>query len=548
MRSIRQTIALCLVLCAVLPLSGCSRYCVVSRTHPESRTSSKGARLLAQDIEWNRRHPVAALGYCLDHAAAAERRLRTAPDDAEARAVYNFAVSRVIDLLQVSKLEPWDAPVSIPGHEGKWRLTFENGRHAKVDPRHVKLVPTDHFEFFGTYVKARTLKEGIGAPLVIGGRDEDVPQTGRLAQGRNVYYGLTGLLRFEGRNCVLTTEDPLAVENVRFAGRTFPLAADFTAPLALAVSQEKLWIFALQRLLRPQSYVDSAKILRLQPYHPSKIPVICLHGLVDSPSTWMPIVNTLRGDADIRKRYQFWFFSYPSGYPYPYIATIMRQQLDLMKQRYPDHKKAVLIGHSMGGSISRTMITDSGMKLWNAYFAQPPKDLAVSSTVRDVLSESLIFKPRPEVGRVIFLAVPHRGSEKASTWFVKVASKLVKIPSLLLNIAEETHYLITTDQRSPIPSQMPNSIETLAPNHRFLKAINDIPLSPGVPFHSIMGDRGKGGNKDRTKPESNDGYVPYWSSHLDGAKSEMIVPSDHSVQHDPKAIEEIRRILRLHGR
>jgi pimeloyl-ACP methyl ester carboxylesterase len=410
------------------------------------------------------------------------------------------------------------------------------------------MLPADRFEFFGTYVRTRTLKEGLGAPLAMEGRDEDVPETERFAEGRNVYYGATGLLRFEGRNCVLTTEDPLAVENVRFAGHTFPLAADFTAPLALATSQEDLWIFALQRLLRPQKYVNDAKILLLQPYDPSKIPVICLHGLVDSPSTWMPIVNTLRGDADIRKRYQFWFFSYPSGYPYPYIATIMRQQLDLMKQRYPDHKKAVLIGHSMGGSISRTMITDSGMKLWNAYFAQPPEDLAVSSTTRDVLTKALIFKRRPEVGRVIFLAVPHRGSERASAWIVKIASKLVKIPRLLLNIAAETHYLITPDRIAAYPSHMPNSIETLSPNHRFVKAINAIPLASGVPFHSIMGDRGKGGNKDRTKPESNDGYVPYWSSHLDGAESEMIVPSDHSVQHDPQAIEEIRRILQKHGR
>jgi hypothetical protein len=40
--------------------------------------------------------------------------------------------------------------------------------------------------------------------------------------------------------------------------------------------------------------------------------------------------------------------------------------------------------------------------------------------------------------------------------------------------------------------------------------------------------------------------VPYWSSHLDGAQSELIVPSDHRAQRNPEAIAEVDRILKLH--
>jgi hypothetical protein len=58
-----------------------------------------------------------------------------------------------------------------------------------------------------------------------------------------------------------------------------------------------------------------------------------------------------------------------------------------------------------------------------------------------------------------------------------------------------------------------------------------------------MGDRGKGGNKDHTPPISTDGVVPYWSSHLDGAESELIVPSGHAAHQNPMAIAEVRRIL-----
>ena len=42
-----------------------------------------------------------------------------------------------------------------------------------------------------------------------------------------------------------------------------------------------------------------------------------------------------------------------------------------------------------------------------------------------------------------------------------------------------------------------------------------------------------------------DGVVPYWSSHLDGAESELIVRSGHEVFTKPEAVREIIRILRL---
>jgi hypothetical protein len=76
-----------------------------------------------------------------------------------------------------------------------------------------------------------------------------------------------------------------------------------------------------------------------------------------------------------------------------------------------------------------------------------------------------------------------------------------------------------------------------------VKAINTIPITPGIPYHTIMGDRGKG-----DAPNSSDGVVPYWSSHMKGAQSELIVPSGHAAHQNPQAIEEVRRILKLNAR
>jgi hypothetical protein len=67
-----------------------------------------------------------------------------------------------------------------------------------------------------------------------------------------------------------------------------------------------------------------------------------------------------------------------------------------------------------------------------------------------------------------------------------------------------------------------------------------LPMNPRVRFHSIIGND----TPDVPKAESSDGIVPYASAHLDGAMSELVIRSPHSVQENPLAILEIRRILR----
>ena len=68
-------------------------------------------------------------------------------------------------------------------------------------------------------------------------------------------------------------------------------------------------------------------------------------------------------------------------------------------------------------------------------------------------------------------------------------------------------------------------------------------MTPDVPYHTIIGDRGRGDS-----PNSSDGVVPYWSSHMDGAKTEDIVPSEHSAHQNPQAIEDVLRILKAYAK
>jgi pimeloyl-ACP methyl ester carboxylesterase len=541
---------------AALCLAGCSQYASVSEKRPRALPPPAGAgalaaaeRKIATALRKDRREPLAAIGGYLDALEIASRQLARHPRDDAARRNCNFALARVFTTLRDAKIAAWGAPLRVPGAEGEWLLSGRTEiTRAPILPQ-LELIPADQIALRGAYVSKRLTKDGLGAPLVATLRGaQEILRRDPFIQGKNLCYGVTAVARFEGRRCIVTFEDPLAKEEVVFAGHRHPLAADFTAPLAVPLARENLRRFEIARLLRPGKYAETARLARLQPYDRAKIPVLCVHGLMDSPATWVPMLNALRADPEIRRHCQFWFYSYPSGYPYPYSAAILRQQLDALNAYHPDHKNMVVIGHSMGGIISRLLLMGSGDRVWLEMFGKPPAETKLSPKARALLADALIFQPRREIGRAIFIAAPHRGSELASGWLGRLGSRLVKAPRSLMNASRDAMNAITYRDGELKLTRIPNSVDTLAPNNRFVKAVNTIPFAPGVPYHSILGDRGKGGNRDRTQPCCSDGFVPYWSSHLDGAESELILPCNHSAHQNPQAIEEVRRILRLHVR
>ena len=112
---------------------------------------------------------------------------------------------------------------------------------------------------------------------------------------------------------------------------------------------------------------------------------------------------------------------------------------------------------------------------------------------------------------------------------------LVKVPHKLLRVGNDALRLVGYQRNEMRMKRAPNSVDSLAPNDLVMLALQKMPLTPGIPHHVICGDRGKGGHKDRTKPVMSDGVVPYWSSHMETAQSELIVPSGHDAHQNPQA-------------
>src|SRR6185503_1890888 len=100
--------------------------------------------------------------------------------------------------------------------------------------------------------------------------------------------------------------------------------------------------------------------------------------------------------------------------------------------------------------------------------ALPPESKAL-------LRETLIFRHRPEIGRVIFIAAPLRGSDLARNWVGRTGSTLVKVPRKLLRVGADALPLVSFHGSEMRMKRAPNSVDSLAPNDLVMLALQKIP-------------------------------------------------------------------------
>jgi pimeloyl-ACP methyl ester carboxylesterase len=500
------------------------------------------AALRELELGKSERDPMIASGQFLECARLAGNKALEGQEGAVA--LYNHAVARLVETLEAADSLPWGRSIPVGSGHAVTTLRGKLEPGAPSVDRTFKAV--DSLTFKGKYSANHAYRSGVGAPLVA--IYPENPDYRRTLQPKRNAAALTAVLRTEGKNsAILELHNPLDVDRISIAGRNPVLAADFSAPISVVLSDSRIDKLGLVRLINPQKYSDTARLVRLQNYDKDRIPVLFVHGLQDTPATWAPMYHSLIGDPVLRQKYQFWVFSYPSGFPYPFSASLLRKELDQVNKAFPGHKDIVIVGHSMGGITSRLMVTDAGDKIWRGLFGKGPDEMKIGGASSQILLDSVVFNHRKDVDRAIFIAAPHRGSETAASWIGRLGSRLVRMPTFLTDARNAVASVATADAASLMLDRAPNSIDTLSPSNNFVREVNKIPVHPDIPFHSIMGDRGKGGNKDYTRPVSSDGFVAYWSSHLPGAESEKIIPSNHSAHQHPEGIAEVRRILHLHA-
>lgn len=98
-----------------------------------------------------------------------------------------------------------------------------------------------------------------------------------------------------------------------------------------------------------------------EPYDPDRIPVLFIHGAGGSPQDWRMAMEKLD-----RKRYQAWFYFYPSGMRLNDAASALNAGVEDLYSRYGFHRLDV-VAHSMGGLVARKFVLKNAIENQNPY-------------------------------------------------------------------------------------------------------------------------------------------------------------------------------------
>jgi pimeloyl-ACP methyl ester carboxylesterase len=397
-------------------------------------------------------------------------------------------------------------------------------------------------QFLVRGLSTRDRQSGMGAPLigvlkqggVQGATARCVPATAFLRVPGDIHTWTAGELK-----PTLELYSGYGVDTVQVDGKTIPLETDLTAPLAHSLNDAVLWQLGMAQFFSSIERIKSDVYLT-QPYERGRIPVVFVHGTFSSPVWWAEMINTLRADPEIREHCQLWFFIYNSGNPVPYSANKLRECLTAKVKELdptgsdPALQQMVVIGHSQGGLLTKLTATDTGDKLLHMTGLD---QASLTDKEREWLRRYTVYEALPFVKRVVFISTPHRGSYLAGGFARNLARRFITFPRRMMKRASEWAGLREKLNMKGIPT----SLDSMSPDNKYLLALADIPLAPGVKGNSIIAVQGNGDYK-----QGKDGLVAYSSAHVDYVESEFIVRSFHSCQDKAETIEEVRRILLKH--
>ena len=458
-------------------------------------------------------------------------------------------------------------------------LDMEDRRYFFDAPHYHLSVPDDTAEDFTlcsdysvNALMQKNRQPGVGIPLVGHVAQQEHFHVLKSPRGLTIPVTLVvGLRESDSHvmevtmNYLDTSLEETAPKELEFlAAANWPLALDFSTPLACflnSLPNRNL----ISVMVESDDQEDHSGLFLIEPYQPDKIPVVFIHGLMSSPDTWVQMINALKNDPVIRNRYQFWFYSFSSGVPVMATAGDLRkvllaarEELGTTPEALANFDKMVLIGHSMGGLVSRTLLQRDPHFIVEQVTHRNWDEITSELTEEElgVVEEYAVIPALPFVNRVVFMAVPHRGSEMAQWSLTRYGSKLVNLPKTLrekmpifgrvfqkLNQNKEEIEKQRRARKETGDDHSITGLHDLDPDSLFIRALSESPMKEGLVYHSIIGDQERADH-----PGGTDGVVPYSSSHLDNAASEVIVHSGHSIHRSPGAMQELLRILLLHLR
>ncbi|OEY94995.1 alpha/beta hydrolase [Acinetobacter proteolyticus] len=485
----------------------------------------------------------------------------------QVRLFYNVALSRLITTAYL-RYQFTHFPKQLLINQHRYSFNFDD--YPELATTDIQLLQSSYnMRFSGFYSVNR--RDGFGSEFVLVAKNKQPLNPNYIYDPESYYAGkenpyihtarylsVTAVAQPNGKTSVqqllkdapleIQLIDPFRYDEVKVAGQNYLLTANYSAPYGLWLAENNLGGTGYKTLIDRKEQLSMPHLFMLEPYNPNKKIIIFVHGLASSPEAWITLTNDILGDENLRKHYQVWQVFYSTNMP---ILESRAQIYALLKQAFAMHdpkdaamSDAVLIGHSMGGIISRLIMGQGDIRQQAVEAIN--NDKAHDFIFSPAVSKRFIFRPIDQINRIIFIATPHKGTAYADRWFTLALRKVIHLPSKFLNAAE----VAVTEKKIDL-QQMKNSLGSgiiengpsdLSYQSKFMKMSQDIQPIKGLAYHSIMGNITQ--NQDPNK--MTDGIVPYTSSHLEGALSEKIIQGGHSIQEKPEAILELRRILKLH--
>ncbi len=396
--------------------------------------------------------------------------------------------------------------------------------------------------------------KGLGVPLVGIIPAEMTKKAGidYAIRSKGTARTLTAVMDFSSPRPRLHLLSRFKHERFKHEKTSYLLSANYTAALEVywRVTDPSDW--RVLGMFRPGKIKKLIGLSCVESYDPNRIPVILTHGLFSTPKTFNQMVNRLLINDRIRRHYQFWYFTYATGDSWTDSAAKYRHALaEIRRQVDPHHSnknwdRKVLVGHSMGGLITHY---SQALEPWKMiaplvtpearqkYLCAKYIDQPFTSPSFERFRRNHFFRPVP-AGRIVYMAPPHRGAPLADYYLSTLIASIIKLPE---DVIRETVKVVTLHDDILLlhPKRLTDwftSTSQLSPSNPFIKGLTRLRVQD-VPTHSIIGDKG-----DNDSPNSSDGAVPYWSSHINWG-TESIVPCSHSVQKEKETAEDMRRIL-----
>lgn len=519
---------------------------------------------LARGLALERRNSKDAARYFLRsiyHASLGALRPECAgPFDTRCTSFNAFYARATLGVLRRLRAEQWQdlslAPAKQEKHAPTLLLRLNRDERSQAPEQFNFFEPSasigleglpNRFRRFGvglSLTACRKRREGIAF-------DSYIPRTGMCLP-------LTAIVEFPPDTCnektcsaLLTLWNSFDRESIEVGeGKMLPLEADFSAPLAKLVERSGIgeWDGFFSALSGNEDLLKDTGFFTGQPYDPNKIPIITVHGLFSNPLTWISLQNDMMGDPVLRKHFQFWHYLYPTGLPILVNARDFRNNLDKLIEFMRSHggsSHILVVAHSMGGLLTKTAVVNNSAPIKEVFFESLDKIEKLDEKTQKEVLALVDFSKKDFINRVIFVAVPHRGSDTSDGFAGWLGRMLMSLPRKFVEstatLGNSLASVVRPGVRGSLEMNKQSSIRALSPSNPVVQALAKIEVDPSIPFHSIIGDRGRGDGVN-----GSDGVVRYTSSHLEGAVSELIVPSNHTAQAHPLAVAEIKRILHLH--